>query len=86
MAGTRDKSAKSTATPHFLECPYAVALHPLQLTACNVKRGPKAFHIECSICGTRTFVAPKILKAADQNRSFGMTLDQVFAKGLIPLP
>jgi hypothetical protein len=76
----------SEPTGHYLPCPRAVELHSHLLTACHVLRGPKVFHFECSVCGTREIVAPKILKAQDRTKVYGMTLEQVQAQGLVPLP
>lgn len=88
MAKTKAPSEQSCSEPtgRYLPCPRAQDLHPAVLVACHVLRGPKAFHFECGACGTREIVAPKILKAKDKTKTYGLTLEQAIGQNLIPLP
>jgi len=77
---------RSEATDRYLLCPLAQDLHPQLLAAPNVKRGPKVFWIECSVCGTNIKIAPRILRAADKSKAYGHTMAAVVANGWTPLP
>lgn len=80
------KQTGSTPTYRYLLCPRSVDLHPQLLTACMVMRGPKTLHLECSVCGDREIISPKLLKAADTDKVYGLTLEEVLSRHWIPQP
>lgn len=86
----RDHSAGSVATDRFWPCPTTILdprtmqaasiVHPGMLIACRIMRGPKAHHVECGACGTRTILAPRFWK-----ESYGMSGSQAQALGFVVL-
>lgn len=90
---------RSTPTDGWLECPDASLFHPQIPTASRVMRGPKALWTECTVCGARRLVAPRLLRVQPNGTvvaalpdgsvrpvtTVGLTLAQVHAKGLTPV-